>query len=175
MTDVPPATGVGAKPCDIFSGMYPDQLCQSSWRARPVSFTALMTLYESNYLRLSWLVESLHLQSGTLVSRAEGDCELELTVVEQSAYTTCFRLSYLFPSSDGVARVPELEVRVYHDARLAEARCSVLEPAQQVLRALCIVVPARLEPRWTANMLLNKWLEYCADRGHRFAAPAAAG
>lgn len=154
--------------------MSPDQLCKSSWRSCPVSFTALMTLYESNYLRLAWLVDALHLQSGRLVSSVVGDCDLELEVVEQAAYTTCFRLSYLFPSPEGVARAPELEVRVYHDARLAEARCSVLEPARQVLRELSIVVPARLEPRWTANILLNKWLEYCADRGHRFRAPAVA-
>ena len=24
--------------------------------------------------------------------------------------------------------------------------------------------------RWARNMLLNKWLEYCAERGHRFEA-----
>ena len=26
-----------------------------------------------------------------------------------------------------------------------------------------------LHQRWTRNMMLNKWLEYCAERGHRFA------
>jgi hypothetical protein len=29
-----------------------DSLCVTSWRARPVSFVSLMTLYESNYIRL---------------------------------------------------------------------------------------------------------------------------
>jgi uncharacterized protein YqiB (DUF1249 family) len=34
-------------------------------------------------------------------------------------------------------------------------------------------VPATLGERWRRNMLLNKWLDYCAERGHRFvAAPA---
>jgi hypothetical protein len=35
-------------------------------------------------------------------------------------------------------------------------------------------VSATLGERWLRNMLLNKWLDYCLDRGHRFAAPAAA-
>jgi uncharacterized protein YqiB (DUF1249 family) len=25
-----------------------------------------------------------------------------------------------------------------------------------------------LDQRWTRNMMLNKWLEYCAERGHWF-------
>jgi uncharacterized protein len=28
--------------------------------------------------------------------------------------------------------------------------------------------PPALAARWARNMLLNKWLEYCVDRGHRF-------
>lgn len=155
--------------------MLSDQLCPVSWRSRPASFTGLMTLYESNYLRLGWVVDGLRHLTGTLVSRAAGDCDLELTVLEQSAYTTTFTLSYLFPAPGGVSRDPELEVRVYHDARLAEARGSAAQPAHAALRALRETLPPAVGPRWTSNMLLNKWLEYCADRGHRFAAgPQAA-
>jgi uncharacterized protein YqiB (DUF1249 family) len=30
--------------------------------------------------------------------------------------------------------------------------------------------------RWLRNMMLNKWLDYCVERGHRFAlTPAMAG
>ena len=25
-----------------------------------------------------------------------------------------------------------------------------------------------LDQRWARNMMLNKWLEYCVERGHRF-------
>jgi hypothetical protein len=28
-------------------------------------------------------------------------------------------------------------------------------------------LPAGLGERWRRNMLLNKWLDYCAERGHR--------
>ena len=36
--------------------MIADSLCVTSWRARPVSFVSLMTLYESNYIRLHALL-----------------------------------------------------------------------------------------------------------------------
>ena len=29
--------------------------------------------------------------------------------------------------------------------------------------------------RWARNVLLNKWLEYCAERGHRFDATTRCG
>jgi uncharacterized protein len=44
------------------------------------------------------------------------------------------------------------------------------------LAAIRSRVSATLGERWLRNMLLNKWLDYCMDRGHRFAAlPAAPG
>jgi hypothetical protein len=30
-----------------------------------------------------------------------------------------------------------------------------------------------LSRRWTRNSMLNKWLEYCHDQGHRFTGDAA--
>ena len=64
---------------------------------------------------------------------------------------------------------------MYHDARLAEAsRCArwVRHPGLSDLRN---GVPSQLGERWLRNMLLNKWLDYCAERGHRFAATSGAG
>jgi hypothetical protein len=39
--------------------MIADQWCETSWRAQPGSFVSLMTLYESNFVRLGWLVRDL--------------------------------------------------------------------------------------------------------------------
>jgi uncharacterized protein YqiB (DUF1249 family) len=133
--------------------MVTDALCPISWRARPRSFTSLMTLYESNFIRLGWLVPGLRALRGCLRSEVAGGPALELAVVEQCRYTTTINLTYLFGDGEAAVREPGLEVRVYHDARLAEA-----------CRAGA--------PRWSCNMLLNKWLEYCVDSGHRFALPA---
>jgi hypothetical protein len=154
--------------------MLSDDLCTISWRARPRSFVSLMTLYESNFIRLARLVPELRRLRGSLVSEIDGEPALELAVVEQCRYTTAFQLTYLFPEGGAVAREPGLEVRVYHDARLAEACGAGAVPAQHPrLRSLAAAVPATRGQRWSCNMLLNKWLEYCVESGHRFAVPAA--
>jgi uncharacterized protein YqiB (DUF1249 family) len=149
--------------------MVTDGLCTISWRARPRSFVSLMTLYESNYIRLGWLVPDLRRLAGTLTSRVPGEPALELTVVEQCRYTTTLAMSYLL----GDGRVPELAVRVYHDARLAEARGTAADPSHPRLQRLAAGLAGGQGARWSSNMLLNKWLEYCAGNGHRFPAPAA--
>lgn len=126
--------------------MQTDALAAVSWRARPKSFVALMALYESNYLRLGWLTGNPGALPDFAVSRVEGDCELRLSVLERSRYTTTIQLTY------ASLALPELRVRIYHDARVAEVQGA----------------EGGAPARWARNMLLNKWLEYCADRGHRF-------
>ena len=102
-----------------------DHLCLTSWRARPVSFVSLMTLYESNFIRLRGLMGDVRTLAGRVVSSAPSDCDLHLEPVEQNPYTTVLRLTYLFDDAAGPTADPDLEVRVYHDARLAEAsRCA---------------------------------------------------
>jgi len=148
--------------------MISDHLCAVSWRARPRSFVSLMTLYESNFIRFGWLVPDLRRVTGSMRSIVAGEPALELSVVEQCRYTTTLGMSYLFDGTDGEVRDPELEIRVYHDARLAEARAASIEPAHPQLRKLCAGIAREGDRRWSCNMLLNKWLEYCAGTGHRF-------
>jgi uncharacterized protein len=144
--------------------MIADQWCETSWRARPGSFVGLMTLYESNFVRLGWLVSDLRSISARLVSRVASDCDLYLTPVELCPYTSVFRLTYEFDS----IRDPDLEVCVYHDARLAEVRSFGGFQRHPELAKLESGLKRELDQRWTRNMMLNKWLEYCAERGHHF-------
>ena len=148
--------------------MISDHLCAVSWHARPRSFVSLMTLYESNFIRLRWLTPDLRRISGSVRSVVAGEPTLELSVIEQCRYTTTLGMSYLFDDANGPVRDPGLEVRVYHDARLAEARVASVESAHPQLRKLCASLPRDSDRRWSCNMLLNKWLEYCAGTGHRF-------
>lgn len=139
-----------------------------------------MTLYESNYIRLGWLVGNLCALEGEHRSRVDGDVELKLTVLERGPYTTTLSLTYVFDAATAPvpAEDPDLEIRVYHDARLAEARSDAARPSHPGLRQLSERArrearDSSLGPRWARNMMLNKWLEYCADRGHRFGAQPA--
>ncbi len=145
-----------------------DQWCATSWRARPGSFVSLMTLYESNFVRLGWILPDARSVRAAAVSRVETDCDLHLTPLEVSRYTSVFRLTYEFDSPGESVLDPDLEVRVYHDARLAEARSIGGFKRHPQLSALESGLKRELDQRWARNMMLNKWLEYCAERGHRF-------
>ena len=149
-----------------------------SWRSRPRSFVALMSLYESNYLRLGWLAGVLNSLSGNHRSSVAGDCDLLLSVTERTPYTTTLNLTYRLedeaPDTPEL-RYPDLGIRVYHDAHLVEAqewsaatRGNPRTHSHGVLQALQRHAERELDQRWGRNMMLNKWLEYCLERGHRF-------
>ena len=139
-----------------------------SWRTRPRSFVALMGLYESNFIRLGWLAGELQALAGHYRSSVPSDCDLVLTVTERSPYTSTLNLTYLLPEQDGALKYPDMRVRVYHDARLVEAQQWADAHAQPVLQAMRTRAERELDQRWARNMMLNKWLEYCVERGHRF-------
>lgn len=140
--------------------------------ARPVSFGGLMALYESNFVRLGWLIPNLRDIASPQRSRVAGDPALHLVVHERTRYTTTLNLTYFFPSPQGESADPDLMVRIYHDADLAEAMACTRQHQHRILRAWDTVPGLELERRWARNSMLNKWLEYCAETGHRF--PAAA-
>ena len=148
--------------------MIADQLCRTSWRAQPGSFVGLMTLYESNFVRLGWIVRDLRAITGSAVSSVAEDCDLHLTPLELCRYTSVFRLTYEFDFEPTPLRDPDLEVCVYHDARLAEVRSFRGFQRHPQLAKLHSGLKRELDQRWTRNMMLNKWLEYCAERGHHF-------
>ena len=147
--------------------MTPDQWCETSWRASPGSFVSLMTLYESNYIRLGWLCGDLDRLAEQAAARIDDALTLEYRVEERGPYTTllCLSLRALGEAADGL---PSLLVRVYHDARVVEAS-DVRQVARHNPPAPPLpVLGETLAPRWARNVMLNKWLEYCADRGCRF-------
>jgi uncharacterized protein len=142
-----------------------DSLALVSWRARPRSFVALMGLYESNYVRLNWLTTGVAGLQGAHRSVVTGDCDLLLTVIERTPYTSTVNLSYSIAED---LQIPDLRFRVYHDAHLAEAQEWAGTHSQPVLKALRTQAERELDQRWARNVMLNKWLEYCVERGHRF-------
>jgi uncharacterized protein len=128
-----------------------------------------MGLYESNFIRLGWLVAgALGSLAGSHRSVVSGDCDLLLTVTERSPYTSTLALSYLLPDAAGPQPYPDMRLRVYHDAHLVEAQQWAAVHGQPVLRRLRSHAERELDQRWARNVMLNKWLEYCVERGHRF-------
>jgi uncharacterized protein YqiB (DUF1249 family) len=150
-----------------------DSLCRATWRSRPGSFLSLMTLYESNYIRLRQLLGDLQQLPDTQLSESPGDCPLYMRVDERSRYTTTITLTYQFVDGSTLTNDPDLQVRIYHDARLGEAlRCLRWRrhPLFNTLQAEARYESRQLDERWQRNIMLNKWLDYCVDRGHSFVA-----
>ena len=63
-----------------------------SWRSRPGTFVSLMTLYESNYIRLRWILSAPEAARGHQVSDAPGDVGLHLQVLERCRFTTTLEI-----------------------------------------------------------------------------------
>jgi uncharacterized protein YqiB (DUF1249 family) len=150
-----------------------DVNCAVSWRARPGSFVSLMSLYESNYIRLSWLAPNLEALAPSQISVVDGDCPLHLAIEERSRYTTTLRLTYMFEDEAGPLADPDLLIRVYRDARLAEVQACARWHRHAVLESMRSQLARDLGDRWLRNVMLNKWLDYCVERGHRFPTLAA--
>lgn len=152
----------------MLDDVFTDEMIEVSWRARPGNFVSLMTLYESNYIRLRRLVPQLDAIAGGRVSTVEDDCRLYLRVDERTRYTATLTLTYLFETPSGEIADPDLQIRVYHDARLAEALGSARWSQHEMLVSIRSQLRHHAGDRWVRNMMLNKWLDYCVERRHRF-------
>ncbi len=132
------------------------------------TFAGLMDLYERNYISIRRLVPVMPPAKTCLVSQAPGGLDLHLKVIERFRYTTELSLTYYFARPEGCVAEPDLCIRVYHDARLAEVMSGHLRhwPAFQVAEES--VGSGHLRARWHVNRFLYKWLGYCLHQGHRF-------
>jgi uncharacterized protein len=147
--------------------MFVDSLLVPQCIYRPGTFTGLMTLYESNFIKLNQLATVLEWPADAMVSSSPRDNDLYAEIVRREPYTTTLRLTYWFDDADGVATPdPDIVVRVYHDARLVEAVSSREAHRHTKLRELAFRSSAELDRRWRLNMLLNKWLDYLFEVGH---------
>ena len=134
---------------------------------RPRSFVGLMTLYESNFLRLRQLIPEVERLDGYYRSSVAGDCDLHLEILDRSRYTVTLSLSYFFMVDGTRIADPDMRIRAYLDGYLAEAMSLSGDHHRHAeLRRLTRAHRAELDSRWRRNIVLNKWLEYLMDQGH---------
>jgi hypothetical protein len=133
---------------------------------KPRSFVGLMSLYESNFLRLQRLIPELERLDGYYRSAVAGDCDLHLEIIERSRYTVTLSLSYFFYEDEQRIADPDMKVRAYLDGQLAEAMSMRGDHRHAELRRLWRAHGQGLDSKWRRNIVLNKWLEYVMDQGH---------
>lgn len=134
---------------------------------RPGTFGGLISLYEANFIRLSALVGDPAREPQELISRSFRDCDLHVRIEPGSRYTRLYHLTYFFdaPESPPIA-APDLTVRVYLDARVAEVADWAASHRHPHLNSLRRRYLHELDRRWASNMFLSKWLEFLVDMGH---------
>lgn len=137
----------------------------------PGSFGGLMALYESNYIKLGMLIGDACRPDHCCASTARNDCDLYLAVEASARYTQVLRMTYLFEEGDDVVADPDLIIRIYLDARMAEVAGWAAHHRHSVLRGIEDRFGRELDRRWSRNMMLSKWLDYLLESGHKFGAP----
>ena len=136
---------------------------------RPNRFGYLMGLYGENYLRLQRMFRPDRLVGNAFRSSIGDGLDLRLDVVERHPYTLELRLTYDFCDPVTGQPDPSAFLRLYRDARLAEAtHCYVGRRWQDAL-GLHPTPRNVLAHRLQMNAFLNKWLEYLAEQGHSLA------
>ncbi|PSW02643.1 DUF1249 family protein [Photobacterium lipolyticum] len=129
-----------------------------------VDLAGLMRLYETNYAKLLPLLPKND-AVGDECAYQVFEHEYRLKIIESTRYTTVVCLWQHNTGDVAEYLIPQLTVRLYHDARVAEV-CS----AQQI---------SRLKPRYDypnlrmcqkdekhqVNRFLGDWLAYCLKNG----------
>jgi len=136
---------------------------------QPRSFMGLMALYESNYRRFLRLVPEMDVPFDYAVSPGI-DHNLHLRVLERCRYTITVHMTHWFGTGDAARADPDLKLRVYRDAQLAEAIYCDSASRYVALAGVPHIEDDVLAAQWPRNQLLNKWLAYCLQQGHGFSA-----
>jgi uncharacterized protein len=129
---------------------------------------ALMELYELNYIQLRQLVPDLNAIQDCSVSRAHAALKLHLTVIERCKYTTTLHLTYRFNEDGGENPAPDLLVRMYHDAQVAEVISRGRPRSCRDAGYDRFQHQYSIDAKWQVNRFLHKWLGYCLRQGHGF-------
>lgn len=152
-------------------GMLLDSALVPETIIRPRSFVGLMSVYESNFVRLLHVIPELAHLDGCYRSRVAGDCDLYLEILDRSRYTVTLTLTYQFDSDDGRSADPDMLIRAYLDGRLAEAMSIGGNHQHTEFRRLMRAHNKELDARWKHNVILNKWLDYLIEQGHLILEP----
>ncbi len=93
-------------------------------------------------------------------------------MVERAPYTSELRLTYEFNSPEGKRLEPDMWIKVYRDARVAEAlHCGKHLPWLAADEG-DPEAGKFLHDQWARNHMLSKWLEYLLEHGHGFSVAA---
>ncbi len=126
-----------------------------------------MWYFERNYFLLSEMLEETQLLQNGVAGFELGACPVELSVIETTRYTSLVKIHQLFVSK--TTHLPDIvfDVRVYHDANLAEVlsyqgreriQYKYTYPNENMF------VP---DEKRQGNLLLHDWLSTCSRLNYK--------
>ena len=106
------------------------------------------------------------LEIGSYRSSLDDGLDVRLDVLERHRYTLDLHLTYDFVDAVTGEASPSAQLRVYHDAHMAEVLDLCAD--RRLARAIGPLLPARgvFQRRVRMSSFLNRWLEYLAEQGH---------
>ena len=128
----------------------------------------LRRLAEVNYALLASLAPDLHTLPKSAVSCVENFVDLHLRILERTRYTTALVLTHHFRAGEALISAPELWVRVYHDACVAEPIPHMNGSSPAHTRAYTWNKALDNQVKWKLNNFMEKWLRQCLEMGHHF-------
>jgi len=128
---------------------------------QPGTLSGLMDMYEQNYIRLRKIAPDLDI-ADSMISVSPGYMDLYLSVTERCKFTTMLRLTYHFKCREKVIYQPDMQLKIYHDARIVE----VLDRLDQKHKR--IFSSDSITQKWDMNRFLYKWLSFCISQKHYF-------
>ncbi|MGR9044337.1 MAG: DUF1249 domain-containing protein [Gammaproteobacteria bacterium] len=132
--------------------------------------SCLEWICESNYRKLLKLIPNLLSLNNTTVGKASKKPDLHLDIIERSPHTLTIQLSHCFIRMTDHLMTPELKVRVYLDAQLAEVvRDCVRSDVSSVFKDPGQTTEI-LDYKWRLNYFLEKWLDHCLQINYQFQA-----
>ena len=122
----------------------------------------------SNFQKFFLLIPELLDFEGDAHGFSVNNSSLYLAVIERSPYTMTVELSHCFNKNPDFFFEPAIKIRIYLDAKLAEAlsdhaRAAVSEVYRDASRSYEI-----MNYKWRLNYFLQKWLDHCLKKNYRF-------
>ena len=151
---------------------------------------ALQALQTEIYRQLQLLIPDQIAHYDSFQSSVHGSPLLRMDILERHPYTHFVRLTYQFNNQDSLEIAPDAHIRIYNDARLAEAtsfdhtqgftrQANRAEPSSVARNGIPtasgahLLSPASwlppqkiLQRSWRQNQALDKWLSYLLHQGH---------
>jgi len=131
--------------------------------AEPNSFVGLMTLYESNYIKLNHLLPKIRQYDADRLIKSPLGNDIHLGINKKTKYTMIISMTYSFEESEIIEYEPNLTIKIYFDSRSAEVIGIGKLSKKSKLRDITYQNKKIINQLWRRNIILNKWLDYIID------------